>query len=482
MTLGLKRFQVEGLFGHRNLVLDLSEARDIAYLSSPNGLGKTTILRLIYEIFNLTKVPAHALAGSEFKKISIDWSGSDETLVIQKEGQDGLELTLGGAKGFFKIDKVTNSVKIDKSSDGWGSYDPGVINKLLKVWIESESVPSTSKKKLESLRLNNFEKSQKKNEMEIDKIKSLVGRQPEILNQAEAIITILQGFKISMISADRLSKMKEDLDGHQSQLRLGFEESQEAAQVLASNGRAIAVRIAQMREEYFKSQISSYRTLFGRLQERMRTSKNVEDADSIRGKLRDAKTTWENISNQLEKSGLIEADEKPVYRLDELEKLSDALDDKSDLRVLVSESLSDVEGIVDNLKRANQPFEIFRSLANKSFYEKQLFFDRETGYRLRTTTGLNARDIPLRTLSSGEMHQLVLLYDLIFETKDSKLVLIDEPEISFHPEWLAAFHENLEYLSSGRNGRGFLISTHSPIIVGEGELYFFKIENEDFNE
>jgi len=80
------------------------------------------------------------------------------------------------------------------------------------------------------------------------------------------------------------------------------------------------------------------------------------------------------------------------------------------------------------------------------------------------------------------MHQLVLLYDLIFETKDSKLVLIDEPEISFHPEWLAAFHENLEELNSGRNNRGFLISTHSPMIVGEGELYFFKIENEDFDE
>jgi predicted ATP-dependent endonuclease of OLD family len=237
-----------------------------------------------------------------------------------------------------------------------------------------------------------------------------------------------------------------------------------------------------MREEYFKSQISSYRTLFGRLRERIRTSKDVEDADSIRGKLRDAKTTWENISNQLEKSGLIESDEKPVYRLDELEKLSDALDDKSDLRVLVSESLSDVQGIVDNLKRANQPFETFRSLANKSFYEKQLFFDRETGYRLCTATGINARDIPLQTLSSGEMHQLVLLYDLIFETKDSKLVLIDEPEISFHPEWLAAFHENLEELNSGRNNRGFLISTHSPMIVGEGELYFFKIENEDFDE
>ena len=33
-------------------------------------------------------------------------------------------------------------------------------------------------------------------------------------------------------------------------------------------------------------------------------------------------------------------------------------------------------------------------------------------------------------LSSGEQHELVLAYDLLFKVKEKSLVLIDEPELS----------------------------------------------------
>src|SRR5690349_22975449 len=43
------------------------------------------------------------------------------------------------------------------------------------------------------------------------------------------------------------------------------------------------------------------------------------------------------------------------------------------------------------------------------------------------------RPIDVEALSSGEQHELVLLFDLIFRVEKNTLVLIDEPELSLHP-------------------------------------------------
>ncbi|SHK94154.1 AAA family ATPase [Fibrobacter sp. UWEL] len=81
--------------------------------------------------------------------------------------------------------------------------------------------------------------------------------------------------------------------------------------------------------------------------------------------------------------------------------------------------------------------------------------------------------IPLDALSSGEQHLIVLLGRLLFSTEDGEaLVMMDEPEISFHPRWQEDFSEVLfkiqNELREGRNAkRQFLIATHSPAFIGD---------------
>lgn len=43
--------------------------------------------------------------------------------------------------------------------------------------------------------------------------------------------------------------------------------------------------------------------------------------------------------------------------------------------------------------------------------------------------------LSLEQLSSGEKQEIVLFYELIFETDSQLLLLIDEPEISLHIMW-----------------------------------------------
>ena len=72
----------------------------------------------------------------------------------------------------------------------------------------------------------------------------------------------------------------------------------------------------------------------------------------------------------------------------------------------------------------------------------------------------------LEYLSSGEKNDFVMFYDLIFNSQNNGLVLIDEPEISLHLEWLQAMINDLIRISE-KNSVSLLIATHSPDLVGE---------------
>ncbi len=86
--------------------------------------------------------------------------------------------------------------------------------------------------------------------------------------------------------------------------------------------------------------------------------------------------------------------------------------------------------------------------------------------------------MPLDSLSSGEQHQIVLLFDLIFSGDHGhRLYLIDEPELSLHVSWQEQFASDLELISA-LNGGSFLLATHSPVIVNENwdAMVSFQLE------
>lgn len=73
----------------------------------------------------------------------------------------------------------------------------------------------------------------------------------------------------------------------------------------------------------------------------------------------------------------------------------------------------------------------------------------------------------LKKASSGEQCMIVLMLGIAGHINDGSLILIDEPEISLHPEWQEAFMELLSRTFSGYSGCHFIIATHSPQIVAK---------------
>lgn len=72
-------------------------------------------------------------------------------------------------------------------------------------------------------------------------------------------------------------------------------------------------------------------------------------------------------------------------------------------------------------------------IKNKRFTYKKLSIDKSEGFLFTST--INNKKIPLNGLSSGEQHELVLFFELLFNTKENSLLLIEEPEISLHISW-----------------------------------------------
>ena len=123
----------------------------------------------------------------------------------------------------------------------------------------------------------------------------------------------------------------------------------------------------------------------------------------------------------------------------------------------------------------------FLSAINTLFKDKIVTLSVDTGILVRLKNKATS-NIPLNSLSSGEQHLLVLFYELTFsfENKGPQLLIIDEPEISLHVSWQRIFLDLL--IENSEKNLYFLVSTHSPQIVGERSKFLTALGNQDEDE
>ncbi|MFU4542419.1 AAA family ATPase [Pseudomonas aeruginosa] len=81
--------------------------------------------------------------------------------------------------------------------------------------------------------------------------------------------------------------------------------------------------------------------------------------------------------------------------------------------------------------------------------------------------------IPLKNASSGELSLITSMMYLLSEAKETRLLLIDEPENSLHPSWQREYVPFLLDLISYYDMEVF-IATHSPLLVTGAKLDKYK--------
>lgn len=104
------------------------------------------------------------------------------------------------------------------------------------------------------------------------------------------------------------------------------------------------------------------------------------------------------------------------------------------------------------------------------FLDSCMFLDKDVQLSPKYGYTFYARDekrsiLDFYKLSLGEQHIFCQFYTLFFTPIHYSLVLIDEPELSFHVMWQMEYINNIRNLRSLRGGT-YLIATHSNNIFG----------------
>lgn len=126
--------------------------------------------------------------------------------------------------------------------------------------------------------------------------------------------------------------------------------------------------------------------------------------------------------------------------------------------------------------------ELFRNNINSLFINKKMEIDLEEGFIFRLNKGIEKGSlIDSKELSSGEQHEVILNYELIFKTERNSIILIDEPEISLHILWQKKFVDNLLDIAK-ENNLNIIVATHSPDIVDNHRNLVHVLNDMGINE
>ncbi|QTT80457.1 AAA family ATPase [Pseudomonas chlororaphis] len=439
----ITRVTVKGLFGVFDHDIPLTKESGITIIIGENGLGKTVILESINAFFGGNLIFFKTL---KFEKFIFHFDTHECWHLTKNATSSGVALSIAKDNS----DKPLPKLKYDKIFHQ--TADPREARRFAR----------------ERERRNEYEYRH----MLLDSAREDASRY--------------------MIERDMIEREMMD--------RLMFERNQEREKVdppkwflegVASTNVSLieTQRIISPKESGGESYVSTVKNCSGELKEFI--SKAIKDSSDISSGL--DSTYPSRLISKLR--------EKTEYTYDELNKALSALDDKrknlssAGLVVDAQDSvLPRIEENQDNLitllklyvddsydklkpyDALSQKITLLRSIINKRFKHKKLEISKDEGFVFRSTVikeGDGYAKILPSKLSSGEQHELVLFYKLIFKSSVNDLILIDEPELSLHISWQNKFIADLKEVAA-LNAFSAVIATHSPDIISEN--WDLKIE------
>jgi len=431
----IETIEIAGLFNIFNHSIPLNLDERITIIHGPNGFGKTATLRLVNGIFNSKYSELKAFPFNNLK-IKFDDSSYLDVGRESDTGKDAYHFT------FQSPDSP------EPQSYDWKDYQP---DKRFPLEIIEDLVPN-----LERLGARSWMYLPTGDRLSLEEVLERFGDLLPVdwTNRKEPdwLIELKQNVRIHFIESQRLLNVSAERGAR------AYRRAPSVFSTVSAYSDELAERMQDRFKEYGNISQSLDRTYPARV---VKHQSQQEWADE---QLRQKLNELEETRTRLIEVGLLDREEEAEFQI-QPQDIDEST--KNALAVYVE----DVEKKLDVFKNLASKIELLRKIINGKFaYSyKTIAFDKRQGFvftsTYRSTENGNSPLSP-QYLSSGEQHELVLLYELLFKVEPNSLVLIDEPELSLHVGWQSQFLQDLQAITELAD-LDVLLATHAPSIIAD---------------
>jgi len=429
----LVEFSIDNLYGLYNHKVTFNQSEGISILHGPNGVGKTALLKCISHLFSgdfesLSKIPFHKI------NANLD-SGTNICLTRLTSSPSSLE-----SREDLSSRKLEVIISFGEKVVAKHVFSPSVARKLNQHYVTWYGQSSELKERLGLLSEEETPIFDARVEDAIDSISK--GKKK---SSAKHVRSLLNSFSVHFVETNRLFRHNVGSDvtvigGNSGKTVLTVQECAKDLIVRISSALKNYGAKSQQLDQSFPHRFISVTTA------PMEVDELKEKLSQIGAKLKDLRLI-----------GLLDADSVQPFDIESLDFV-----EKNKIEIMslyVRDSQEKLEVFDSILARV----QLLLGSINLKFRNKRVLLSKARGFFVKLDSG---DELSLELLSSGEQHELVLMYELLFKVPAETLVLIDEPELSLHVSWQKAF---LPELISIANEVGFtaIVATHSPFIVGD---------------
>lgn len=424
----ITRLVIEKLFGRFNYIVEL-DRNNITIITGPNGFGKTTILKIISA---LSAADIRYFYKLEFSEIIFYFNNGDSFSIQQSFSRRHKELAINGKTLLTPI--ITRAMALGV---------PWLRRTSPRKWFDLRSREYFDQEELAFHIFDGIDE-------DMDYFKDVLGFNDEQLKKYKYT------FEAMKLASKKCGNVR--LITEQRLISKEFDEDNKVhvIDVINELPNKIKEKINKITANYSRKANALDSTYPQRL---LSTKVGLSGVEEFDKKMRDAQKKFSRLSNyDLTYLPMINAEQ---YSAEFSKALKIYFDD-------FNEKYAVFEKFIDKL-------DLYTDIVNERLNFKKIYITREDGIVVKDDNG---KTIELDLLSSGEKQEIVLFYELIFETDGQLLLMIDEPEISLHIVWQRMFMRDLEKVAELGNLK-VIVATHSPQIINNrwdlqidlGELY-----------
>lgn len=410
----LNKIVFEKLFGVFDYEIYLKEG-GVTILTGPNGFGKSTILKSI-NAFYLFDITFFSKL--DFKKILFFSSNFKKPICIEKESTNII------------IDEIKIDIKL---------LEEEMLKKSRKRisednWIDKRFGRIISKNEIIEFFFENNEERNNINKVDIRKLK------------------------------DKFKKYSGDTKFIKEQ-RLLREETIELFEKQTIN-------VIEELPNQFKDKMNQVSSKYSSEANRLDSSYPNRLFKTERGITKDEyEMSLESMNKKFEKLN--------KYNISDIKRLGEQVEFLEEHSKALKIYFDDFEKKYKVFEDFIEQLDLFTDIINSRLKFKEIRISREDGIAVyKSNTSKKNERLHLEQLSSGEKQEIILFYELIFESEKNIHLLIDEPEISLHIEWQLKFMDDLLRIAEKKKFK-VTVATHSPQIINNhwdiqidlGEMY-----------